>query len=107
MCKDEVEKLLKTQDKPDQDKDGKSNASSSYVESTLNIISQGLPDGGNFLGSADPVSSNFTESISPRPEAFSAANPGSANSANNDFPWEMIGLGLDEPLPPQDVINEL
>lgn len=23
------------------------------------------------------------------------------------FPWEMIGLGLDEPLPPQDEINEL
>jgi hypothetical protein len=23
------------------------------------------------------------------------------------FPWEMIGLGLEEPLPSQDVINEL
>lgn len=23
------------------------------------------------------------------------------------FPWEMIGLGLEEPLPSQEVINEL
>jgi hypothetical protein len=30
-----------------------------------------------------------------------------ANSGDEEFPWEMIGLGLDEPLPPQDVINEL
>ena len=28
-------------------------------------------------------------------------------SGEEPFPWEMIGLGLDEPLPNQDVINEL
>lgn len=27
--------------------------------------------------------------------------------ANESFPWEMIGLGLDEPLPTQDVIDDL
>lgn len=27
--------------------------------------------------------------------------------ADEPFPWEMIGLGLDEPLPTQDVVNEL
>jgi hypothetical protein len=26
---------------------------------------------------------------------------------NGDFSWEMIGLGLEEPLPSQDVIDEL
>ena len=26
---------------------------------------------------------------------------------DNNFPWEMIGLGLEEPLPPQESINEL
>ncbi|KAI7632959.1 hypothetical protein KC322_g22497, partial [Hortaea werneckii] len=40
----------------------------------------------------------------------------SANNNNNNnldmpseesFPWEMISLGLDEPMPPQDVIDEL
>lgn len=30
------------------------------------------------------------------------------NSSTSDpFSWEMIGLGLDEPLPNQDVIDEL
>ena len=26
---------------------------------------------------------------------------------DNNFTWEMIGLGLEEPLPPQDTIDEL
>ncbi|CAI6099921.1 unnamed protein product [Clonostachys chloroleuca] len=29
------------------------------------------------------------------------------NVGGEDFPWEMIGLGLEEPLPPQDTIDEL
>lgn len=29
------------------------------------------------------------------------------NSVGGDFTWEMIGLGLDEPLPPQETIDEL
>lgn len=34
---------------------------------------------------------------------------GSAEQSNESaqFSWEMIGLGLEEPLPPADVINEL
>jgi hypothetical protein len=41
--------------------------------------------------------------ISPAPEAFSI----NATSPEGEFQWEMIGLGLDEPLPPQDVQDEL
>lgn len=26
---------------------------------------------------------------------------------DNTFTWEMVGLGLEEPLPPQDTIDEL
>jgi hypothetical protein len=29
------------------------------------------------------------------------------NNENADISWEMIGLGLEEPLPPQDVMDEL
>lgn len=29
------------------------------------------------------------------------------NMSSNNFPWEMIGLGLEEPLPTQDTIDEL
>lgn len=28
-------------------------------------------------------------------------------SFTNEFQWEMIGLGLEEPLPTQDIIDEL
>lgn len=45
-------------------------------------------------------------SISPGPDAFQN-NGANGNSAEGDFPWEMIGLGLDEPLPPQDVVEDL
>lgn len=31
-----------------------------------------------------------------------------ANGApTGEFPWEMIGLGLEEPLPPSDLMDEL
>jgi len=55
----------------------------------------------------DQASASFPDSISPRPETFPAASSAGSNTANGDFPWEMIGLGLDEPLPTQDVINDL
>ena len=61
------------------------------------------------MGDPNSLPTAFPESISP-PDAFPAlqTNPSTnANSGDEEFPWEMIGLGLDEPLPPQDVINEL
>jgi hypothetical protein len=39
---------------------------------------------------------------------FAAApKPGDGAAESEPFPWEMIGLGLEEPLPTQDVVNEL
>lgn len=35
------------------------------------------------------------------------SNGDSTAPQEEQFPWEMIGLGLDEPLPPQDAIDEL
>ena len=29
------------------------------------------------------------------------------SAPSGDFPWEMIGLGLEEPLPPPDIMDEL
>lgn len=36
-------------------------------------------------------------------------HPSPSHPANADEPmsWEMIGLGLEEPLPSQDIINDL
>jgi hypothetical protein len=38
---------------------------------------------------------------------FASNMPISMNSMDPSFTWEMIGLGLEEPLPPQDTIDEL
>jgi hypothetical protein len=59
------------------------------------------------VGNNDPMSQMFQNSggISPG-EPFPAAG-GAEGMPDEQFPWEMIGLGLDEPLPPQDEINEL
>lgn len=52
-------------------------------------------------------------SWSPQPGAplddfnFNSAMGMGMNNVGTNFPWEMIGLGLEEPLPPQDTIDEL
>ncbi|KAI1297593.1 fungal-specific transcription factor domain-containing protein [Xylaria venustula] len=38
---------------------------------------------------------------------FASNMPINMNSMDPSFTWEMIGLGLEEPLPPQDTIDEL
>lgn len=38
---------------------------------------------------------------------FNSSMPMSLNDVPSDFTWEMIGLGLEEPLPPQETIDEL
>ncbi|KAF2472004.1 uncharacterized protein BDR25DRAFT_342046 [Lindgomyces ingoldianus] len=101
----QVETLLKNQESNDQPKEtSRQDSTSAYVANTL---SQGPPDAsGGYLGTSGEASVNFPESISPGPDAFQT-NSSNMNSVEGDFQWEMIGLGLDEPLPPQDVINDL
>jgi hypothetical protein len=38
---------------------------------------------------------------------FNASMNMGMNNVGGTFTWEMIGLGLEEPLPPQDTIDEL
>ncbi len=50
---------------------------------------------------------------SPQPQptmddlTFNASMNMGMNIDDTNFTWEMIGLGLDEPLPPQETIDEL
>ena len=70
--------------------------------------------GGTSMGMATGGEEQWNfNSGSPQPGAsmdeFSFGN-GMGMSMNNvagNFTWEMIGLGLEEPLPPQDTIDEL
>jgi hypothetical protein len=90
---------LKNQETTDQNKDtSRQDSTTAYVASTLQ---QGL--GSN----SERAPNNFPEGISPGPEAFQASATAAGNTTDGDFPWEMIGLGLDEPLPPQDVMDDL
>lgn len=53
---------------------------------------------------------NFNGDKSPQPQPQPAADTFDFSGLpiqNNNFTWEMIGLGLEEPLPPQESIDEL
>ncbi|KAF2202709.1 hypothetical protein GQ43DRAFT_368576 [Delitschia confertaspora ATCC 74209] len=99
----QVEKLLRNQETAERNRDTSHASASSYI---ANTISQALPEGTGFLGT-EQVPGSFSQSVSPGPEAFVPSDAVNNNSTNGDFPWEMIGLGLEEPLPPQEVINDL
>lgn len=77
-----------------------------FDESALNASMQGIPDlqmlSDDLAGSVDPLAEGFGIPQSTEP-GLCAAEPG----LNGDFSWEMISLGLEEPLPTQDVIDEL
>ena len=110
----QVETLLKTQDdtvgaKKD---DGGGGGANGSVAGGLNgqTSDSMVTDFGDMgLGSnglSTMLPSRTQQQSTPQPD-FSA-NSGEGNlPPDENFPWEMIGLGLDEPLPTQDVINEL
>ncbi|KAF1968588.1 hypothetical protein BU23DRAFT_602051 [Bimuria novae-zelandiae CBS 107.79] len=95
----QVETLLKNQETTEPPKEpSRQDSTTAYVASTAQ---QPLPNSNEYLGAPDAA-----PRISPAPDAFpkSTAN---GMSPEGEFQWEMIGLGLDEPLPPQDVQDEL
>jgi len=61
-----------------------------------------------------PFASDNTQGRAQEPRTSNTKTPNpfyntGANGNNDepDFSWEMIGLGLEEPLPPQDVMDDL
>ncbi|KAK7741676.1 hypothetical protein SLS63_001233 [Diaporthe eres] len=112
----QVETLLKTQDPPAAPKpvvhvappvavnsDPKINSSlSTPVNLTVNDPSISLAAG------ADIDQWNFHGDSSPQPpQPAGDTFDFNAIPMQNSFTWEMIGLGLEEPLPPQESIDEL
>jgi hypothetical protein len=76
-----------------------------------------IPPAGNggplSLGDWDMDRRTFNNGESPQQAApmddfnFQADMGMGINNVGGDFTWEMIGLGLEEPLPPQETIDEL
>jgi hypothetical protein len=96
---EQVETLLKNQESTEQNKDAPPHdTTSAYVANTLKR-------GPAITGDTAPVA--FQESALPGHDGYQTSASANAHAAQGEFPWEMIGLGLDEPLPPQDVMNDL
>ncbi|KAI4924966.1 uncharacterized protein J4E92_007003 [Alternaria infectoria] len=95
---EQVETLLKTQDTTDPSKEApRQDASSTYV---ANTISQSLPNSTNVPNTAGNTQSRITG-------ASPFQNTGTSGNDAEDTSWEMIGLGLEEPLPPQEIQDDL
>ncbi|KAI0592559.1 Binuclear zinc transcription factor [Pyrenophora tritici-repentis] len=101
---EQVETLLKSQDAADSTKDTtRANAASAYVASTLNNATPSpgeisIPTGNSQTGARRP------SGLGADPFRNAGANGSNAKPENS---WEMIGLGLEEPLPPQEVMDDL
>ncbi|KAF1840851.1 binuclear zinc transcription factor [Cucurbitaria berberidis CBS 394.84] len=101
----QVETLLKNQDPTDSSNNAatRQDSTSAYV---ANTIQQSLPNSGDYLNTSDRTQGAAQESRTPGVEPFQNTGA-SGNNGEQDFSWEMIGLGLEEPLPPQDVMDDL
>ncbi|KAF5018592.1 hypothetical protein F66182_9421 [Fusarium sp. NRRL 66182] len=106
----QVETLLKTQEPPQNIPKSLNVPSQPHTASPANI---NIPNASiNLMGDHSIEQQwNFTEK-SPQQGAmedfnFNASMDMGLNNVGGTFTWEMIGLGLEEPLPPQDTIDEL
>ncbi|KAL1878702.1 hypothetical protein Daus18300_001977 [Diaporthe australafricana] len=110
----QVETLLKTQDPPAAPKPAAPVAPPAAVNSdpkvndslstpaTLTVNDPSI----NLAAGGDMDQWNFNGDNSPHPQAAGDTFDFNAIPIQNSFTWEMIGLGLEEPLPPQESIDE-
>jgi hypothetical protein len=101
---EQVETLLKSHDTSNLSKDAtRQDSASTYVANTIN---QAPPDSGDSLNTASNTQARTEGPSAPGTVPF--RNDGaSENNAEQDASREMIGLGLEESLPPQDVMDDL
>lgn len=110
MCAEQVETLLKTQDP----------APPSAAASSNNVSmpnAQSMPNNQPMMnGDRDMDCWNYTAESPRQPPVedfnfnnmgMNMNNGGGGGGGGGHFTWEMIGLGLEEPLPPQETIDEL
>jgi hypothetical protein len=117
----QVETLLKGQDEPVAVEEVSSRAEKgSRGANDAQQRRAAVPeDGGNIATGASNVNAipHIKRTLRQQDGPVQAQLPQAALNTNSSgdktvpqeeqFPWEMIGLGLDEPLPPQDAIDEL
>lgn len=79
------------------------------INTTPPMANLAVPDPSiNLATGRDADRWNFTGDNSPQPQqSVPDTFDFNAIPMQNNFTWEMIGLGLEEPLPPQESIDEL
>lgn len=103
---EQVETLLKTQDPPEPRRNSQENERNASP-----TTSRAQPKFGNVAPQpattqdASPIIQSTPTATSS--DVFSFPNTSAELSMPDPFPWEVIGMGLEEPLPTQDVIDEL
>ncbi|KAJ9663771.1 hypothetical protein H2201_005492 [Coniosporium apollinis] len=112
--RNQVETLLKTQDSTAEPaNNGRDAVNQTFPMGPLpqHIRGSGAEASNTNIMNDDDVAQMFDASNLTPPDSFPMMQNNSlgdaATSNEEQFSWEMIGLGLDEPLPNQDVINEL
>jgi hypothetical protein len=99
-CAEQVETLLKNQEPVEPTADtSRHNSTSSYVANTLKQTA------GDYANVSDNIPSTFPNVRTPATAAYQ--NGTANNDSEGECSWEMIGLGLEEPLPPPDVMEDL
>ncbi|CAN9144024.1 unnamed protein product [Alternaria alternata] len=100
----QVETLLKTQDTADSSKEApRQDSASAYVANTINQALSNSRDGLNATNNFQAgTNASRTAGASPFQNAGTTGN-----DAETEPSWEMIGLGLEEPLPPQEIMDDL
>jgi hypothetical protein len=102
----QVETLLKTQEPEGLRNSTAQQQNNAFTAPTPNDLLQSMPD-------ISPLSNGIDNPMESLPGTFGqlqqgeTALPDADLGLNNEFSWEMISLGLEEPLPAQDVIDEL
>jgi len=106
LSSEQVETLLRSQDSTDSNKGApRQDTTTAYV---ANTIHQGAST--TRTQSSHPFDKSLERLLDSRKASGPAYQNDNATTTNGDDPdsqWEMIGLGLEEPLPPQDVMDEL
>ena len=102
---EQVETLLKNQDSTDPNNNtNRQDTTTAYV---ANTIQQSVDN--TRTQSANPFDKSLENLLDARKASIPAYQNGTTDTHGEDreYQWEMIGLGLEEPLPPQDVMEEL
>ena len=117
---EQVETLLKTQDPPAGQSSETAKTPRAAFDQTPNQIGAASA---NFTVTNPSIAITGNRDLSDRWRFNSGDSPSAPNvedfnfsehlpamgmdQVDSSFPWEMIGLGLEEPLPPQETIDEL